>query len=81
MQSDWMGFQLGKEISIFEQMNDWCDFVPKPHVIECDTQDLSHGFVGCEREFEVAAESSAPQQKKWNFVWIVRLQFELNVKR
>lgn len=45
-----MGFQLGKEISIFEEMNDWCDFGPKAHVIECDTQDSSRGFVGCERK-------------------------------
>lgn len=81
MQSDWMGFQLGKEISIFEEMNDWCDFVPKAHVIECDTQDSSRGFVGCERESEAAAEFTAPQQKKWNFAWVVSLQFEWNVMR
>lgn len=33
----------------FEEMNDWCDFVPKSHVIECDAKDSSHCFVACER--------------------------------
>lgn len=33
----------------FEEMNDWCDFVSKAHVIECDAKDSSYCFMACER--------------------------------